>query len=689
MVKQKVSITNNSIKSGVTNDAKKAICEFIWNGFDAQAVHVNIEYQATELGAITHLQIKDDGVGINRSQLNETFGKYQDSVKRQSFQWSSQVKGHRGKGRYAFNCFATRADWTSIYSDGEHLLKHTISINADNNNYFNDHSDSNCNQIAHGEKTGTTVSFVNVVLDQSFFESKEFIDYLKKEYAVFLELNKNKGKSISINGKKIDYSTIIADTDNKKIQIKDETDNKNYNFELTFIRWQEKIKENYSYYFLDNAQIEHFEKTTSFNRKDIGFHHSVYIISSYFDEFRPTSRKDQDLNEKDLQQEIIFDGKKSSKSEKDKVFKKLIKLAGDWLIDKQKKYISEVAGEKLWQRFEKNGIVSYPKNEYELPLYLELKNTVTGIYSVQPKIFENIREKPAKTLVGCLKLLLQTDKREDLISIIDSVVKMSDDERHKLAGILKVTELSHIISTIGLLEDRLKTVSALRAMLFDKELKAYEVEDIQRIVSSAFWLFGEQYNIVTEAEPDFQQALEAYLKALHKTTTGVGKSKVSVDKMRSPDVNKEMDIFAFRQTRNSNTVENIIIELKRPSVKLGELELSQIKTYMRTIYQEPQFCSASAKWTFILVGNELDNSGSIETEYDSNKTWGKRDLVLHVDKNSQRYEIFVKTWSTIFDDFEIRHDFLLRRLNFRRQELSAQYSNKEDLHNIVDSAKEK
>ena len=118
MVKQKVSITNNSIKSGVTNDAKKAICEFIWNGFDAQAVHVNIEYQATELGAITHLQIKDNGVGINRSQLNETFGKYQDSVKRQSFQWSSQVKGHRGKGRYAFNCFATRADWTSIYSDG-------------------------------------------------------------------------------------------------------------------------------------------------------------------------------------------------------------------------------------------------------------------------------------------------------------------------------------------------------------------------------------------------------------------------------------------------------------------------------------------------------------------------------------------------------------------------------------------
>lgn len=688
MAKQRVSITNNSIKSGVTNDAKKAICEFIWNGFDAQAVHVNIEYQATELGSITHLQIKDDGVGINRSQLNETFGKYQDSVKKQSFQWSSQVKGHRGKGRYAFNCFATRADWTSIYSDGEHLLKHTISINADNNNYFNDHSDSNCNQIVHGENTGTTVSFVNVVLDQSFFESKEFIDYLKREYAVFLELNKNKGKSISINGKKLDYSTIIADTDNKIIQIKDETDNKNYNFELTFIRWQEKIKENYSYYFLDNAQIEHFEKTTSFNRKDIGFHHSVYIISSYFDEFLPTSRKDQNLNEKDLQQEIIFDETKSSKSEKDKVFKKLIKLAGDWLIDKQKIYISEVAGEELWQRFEKNGIVSYPKNEYELPLYLDLKNTVTGIYSVQPKIFENIREQPAKTLVGCLKLLLQTDKREDLISIIESVVNMSDGERHKLKEILKVTEMSYITNTIGLLGNRLKTVSALKAMLFDKTLKAYEVADVQKIVSSAFWLFGEQYNIVTEAEPDFQQALESYLQKLHEEQNGKGKSKLSVDKIKHPDVNKEMDIFAFRQTRNNQTIENIIVELKRPNVKLGELEVSQIKTYMRLILQEPQFNSTNAKWTFILVGNELDGSRYIETEYESNKTWGKRDLVLHLDQNSQKYDIFVKTWSTIFDDFEMRHDFLLSRLNFRREELSAKYNNKEDLHNIVDSAKE-
>ena len=149
-----------------------------------------------------------------------------------------------------------------------------------------------------------------------------------------------------------------------------------------------------------------------------------------------------------------------------------------------------------------------------------------------------------------------------------------------------------------------------------------------------------------------------------------------------------MDIFAFRQTKDSNNIENIIVELKRPNIKLGELELSQIKTYMRLIYQEPQFNSSKAKWTFILIGNKLDDSGTIEGEYDTNKAWGKKDLVYHVDKNSQNYEIFVKTWSTVFDDFEMRHDFLLKKLQIRRKSLTAKYSTKEDLHDIVENALE-
>ena len=159
MTKSKVTVTDNSIKSGVTSDAKRAICEYVWNGFDAHAKHVGIKYQANELGVITSLEIVDDGDGINRTRLPETFGRYQDSVKKETFQWSSQVKGHKGKGRYSFNCFATGAEWTSVYRDTNNmLLKHKITINGNDNDHYNTHTNDNEMKVVHNEETGTIVS---------------------------------------------------------------------------------------------------------------------------------------------------------------------------------------------------------------------------------------------------------------------------------------------------------------------------------------------------------------------------------------------------------------------------------------------------------------------------------------------------------------------------------------------------
>lgn len=689
MAKNKVTLTDNSIKSGVTSDANKAICEYIWNGFDAHAKHIRIKYQSNELGGIESLSIIDDGDGIKRSTLSETFGRYQDSVKKKSFQWSSQVKGHKGKGRYSFNCFATGAEWTTVFRDeNNNMFKQVITINGNDNDHYNEGEA----YLVHDVKTGTEVSFINVSLSSAFFESIDFLSYLQKEFAVFLKLNENRGYSLTINDNVINCNTLIAESDNMAISLHDEELKTNHIFSLTFIRWYEKMKENYCVYFLNEEGMERYEETTKLNKKDTGFHHSVYVSSPYFEYFVPTPKAVEGkefVDEKETQLILEFDGHHSTKSEKDKVFKELKKRVASWLTEKQKSYITEVGGKELWTRFEAKGVVEMPLNEYEQPLYFELKETVIGIYSVQPKLFTNLGDDQAKALVGCLKLLLQTNKRDDVITILEHITKMTDEERHKLSLILKTTELSCISNTIDMLQNRMKTVSALKAMVFDTTLNAYEVPDIQMMVSSAFWLFGEQYNIVTEAEPDFQQALELYLNKISKDkkTKGVSKSKINAEKIKHPDVNKEMDIFAFRQNNHSQKIENIVVELKRPNLELGEVEVSQVKTYMGLIYDEPQFNSPDAQWTFILVGNKFDKSGYIPREINNSKVWGKNNLIQHVDDAGQHYDIYVRTWSSIFDDFEIRHKFLLDKLELKRKELSAQYKNKEDLHRIVNKSK--
>ena len=87
MALQQVNITDQSISRNVTTDYKKAICEYIWNGFDANATRVDIEFSTNDLGGITELKIKDNGDGIDRSTLDQTFGCFQDSIKKKTFQW--------------------------------------------------------------------------------------------------------------------------------------------------------------------------------------------------------------------------------------------------------------------------------------------------------------------------------------------------------------------------------------------------------------------------------------------------------------------------------------------------------------------------------------------------------------------------------------------------------------------------
>lgn len=670
MAKCKVNINNNSISNTVTKDVNKAICEYLWNGFDANASQLSIRYTKNAFN-ITSLEIQDNGEGIDRSSLQETFGCFQDSQKLHTYQWSSQVKGKKGKGRYSFNCFASKADWVTVYKDKEsHYIRHKITIKkGDNQNYDDNEQETKSSSV---KRTGTTVSFSDINLPSDFFDSEVFLDYLKKEFAVFLFLNKAQNKEILINGEKLDYEDVIEDSDNKVILI--ESDCTNFYFNVTYIRWKEKMKENYCMYFLDSSQTEKYEKTTTFNNKDTKFHHSLYISSDYFNHFVDNATGEKNLFETD------------NTSPKDKVFKTLVKKLKRFLEEKQKKYVAEVASKKLLAKYQSKGIIRQPQNDYDKILVEDLKKTISAMYEVQPKIFINLQDDQAKTLVGVVELLLQTDKREDLISIMDSVVNLSDDERHNLASVLKTTDLARITDTIRLIQNRIRTISALKVAV-KSENGMNEVDDLQKLVEQSFWIFGEEYNIVTQAEPDFNQALMEYLDKIYDTVPGISKSNYSKDKIEHPDVNKEMDIFAFRQNIQSSIIDNIVVELKHPKVKLGEKELSQVKTYMNVIMSDSRFNATNMRWKFYLVGNDFDSSNYIHNEMRNAINWGKKNLVCHIDNNGIQYEIFVLKWSELFADFEIRHNFLLKKLEMKREELSvSSIHDKTEIHSIVAEA---
>ncbi len=77
MEKLTSKITTKSIEqSGLPNDYKKALAEYIWNGFDARATTIHLNYEANSLGRLESFSIFDNGTGIDIENISYTFGNF-------------------------------------------------------------------------------------------------------------------------------------------------------------------------------------------------------------------------------------------------------------------------------------------------------------------------------------------------------------------------------------------------------------------------------------------------------------------------------------------------------------------------------------------------------------------------------------------------------------------------------------
>lgn len=644
MAKQKhnTKITSKSIEqSGLPSDYRKAISEYIWNGFDAKATQINIDYTDNEIGHIFSFSISDNGEGIRLDTIDQTFGHFLDSHKKDTFNKDGFVKGKMGKGRYAFSLFSNRAIWQTRYWDNNKVLQYDIEISKTSQDTF-----STDNKIISKDQylTGTKVIFEDIhSLTSDLLGGEQFENYLCGEFGWFLFLNKDKDYSIRINGEKVDYWKIIGEFDEFDWTFGE------YSFSVKFLRWNERIGDKYYYYFLNEEKKENHRKHTSFNNKSTDFHHSVYIEASFFNEFSIT---------KDDNPVLEFENKNQS----DQEYKKLINELNRYVFEKEKQFIREKQAEKLIDKYyAKNIFPSFGHNTYAKYRQKDLETVVKEIYCIQPKIFQGLKDTQSKTLVGFLNLLLDTEQREHVLSIIENVIQLDDIERELLAKSLQKTDFSKITRLVNLLEHRYNTVSSLKMLVFDYEKFTTERNHIQKVVESNYWLFGEQYHLVS-ADKNFEVALNNYLYHIERGEN-IPQKIDDKNKLKRPD------IFTCRQNNipdpNSEYTieENIIVELKRPNVIIGKEQYSQIEDYLIFIKDEPRFNSQLRKWKFILIGKEVDSF--IKNKYESQKIKGKRFLIEDI----QNYEIYAMTWDDLFRIFENRHSHLIGKLDFKNSVL--------------------
>lgn len=644
MSTQSVEITSSGIKKVLQKySPERAIAEYIWNGYDAKATIINVDFEidSKEFDTFKSISISDNGDGIIYEDLSERFRKFYESNKTSISKDSNDLtRGKNGYGRFTFHKFARFAQWNTKYirNDGNHY-SYEITINSDNLREYNPSKPN----IVTATK-GTVVHFKEINSDiSSAFISDILKPYLRAEFAWYLELKEE--KKLFINGEELDYSSIIAENDSFPIELKFKKDI--LKFDCKYIRWTNRLNDEYSRFYFLNENLELKKtKTTSLNKKGDNFWHSLLIISDFFN--------------KDVIDEDDVDNmpKLFNSGEENKIFKELLFKLNEYLKNKRKPFL-KVQAEILIEKYESEKVFpEFGNNEWDSARKKGLENLVKDIYEVEPAVFMKLNKEQKRIFLELLNLVMDSSESENLLKIIGAVVELDSEDRKEFAKVLETTKLKYVITTINLIKNRLLILENLKKLVFNDDLKANERDHLQKYIEKHYWIFGEEYRMVCAEEVKFEEALRRYVFLLR----GVSEKKY----ISHPDKYKEMDLFLAGTDFRDGKPHNLIVEIKNPTTikKLGDKEVGQIKQYIDVILKQDEFNDHSEQWSFYLIGQDYDDIVKDDIQ----------NLETGLLRKKDNHSLYVKKWSEITNEVERRLKYLLEKLKIERSSLSKENS---------------
>ena len=646
-MKNKVSINDRSIESaGIPKDYKDAIAELIWNGFDAGASRVELEYDANEIEFVNQLIIRDNGNGIRYDDLSRTFGTLLDSIKNVSYQRSSYVHGQKGKGRFSFTTFARRAQWNTVVNPEGQPYEYSIVIHSRNKDEY---ELTEPKPLTSDTPSGTEVILTNLFgITASSFHSDAFMQFLCQQFGWFLFLNRKNHFTLSINGEDLNYSNIIAEYDVRAV-ILDDGEEDAYSFDLTFIRWKTRIGDRYYYYFLNQRKRECAKQLTSFNNNAIDFHHSVYIESDFFTDFL--------MDQEDPGSRLL------GKNQSHPVFRTLIKELHSFLGEKEQQFIQKEAATRLVREYNVLGIMpTFGHNAFDRAKRDELESIIREVYSIQPKLFKSLRREQQKAFVGMLNLLMDSPDRTKVIDVLEQVSPLTEEERQRLVRIFSKNDAYDTSQSIKLIQERYEAVVMLQRFCESELLFEAEKTAIHDLMANNCWLLGEQYHLVTQnrLSEDF------FYKSL---TILDGKKRAEKNTEKQSRFDRPA-VFVCRQHLIANgesnlygKKENILLDIKAPGYTLTQADNRQANAYLRYLIKDPQHNGAEQTWKFFLIAHEVDTY--IKGQYAAQKAKGKPFMI----QSLRNYEIYALTWKDLFGQFSNSHTYLLKNQAIDRNTL--------------------
>lgn len=633
-------ISDEGIKKHFKNfDPWDALFELAWNGLDAGATKITIELLENAMDSVESVTVLDNGEGIDLVHIDDNFGKFNDSSKKEDV----AQHGSHGRGRLAFHRLAHEAAWWTRADGKDAVIKiHDANIKK----YAGDFIEP-ARQHARlsGLQSGTLVELDRI--HSNLPVVSELLPKFSVEFGWYLALNSE--RTITLNG--VEVPVPPHDIAAQEIVVG------NVKFEAKVIRWHDRpTSEKSNIYLLDtNGKVRH-KQLSSFNQK-ANFFVSIYVQSDWADNFSSEGK------------DLFTSAAHTPESEEWR------KLAGPLYSFVEKVYenfLREFVDGEM-RKYDEDGV--FPSYAGLAPTYAawraeHTKGLVRLVYMSDPTVMNSLNKKQKKIIVRLLDRLSVSNENDALYEIISDVLDLDDTSLQLLSKQLKHTQLEHIISTIELIQQRQLAVDKLRQLMDNHYREVLETPDLQQIIENNTWLFGNQYATIGAEEDTFT----SIARELRETLTGIKLiDEEDVDDASDiAGVNRQTDLFLARKIPTVDSLGKlfyrcIVIEIKRPGIALNHKHLRQLDEYAAIIKRHPAFQSEHLQFELILVGRKISGADfEIKSRLENQLGKGEMGLVS-VDRGMKRY---VMNWYTLLDGFELSHLHLLQTLELRRDILA-------------------
>ncbi len=601
--------------------------ELIWNSLDADSNSVTIKTTTNDLGGLSTIVISDDGLGIPFSEYQRAFGSLGGSNKKViPTTPSGRVHhGKLGKGRFKGLGIGALITWQSRYQAGEVVNQFDVTVRKSALRRF----DVSEEKAVRGNRTGVTATIKGIDgRHPSLLDSENVADELARRLALYLK--KYPGIEITYDGHSVDPRKLESHTESYEIMVPD-TDGEDFPAEVTVIEWNTPTDR--ALYFCDKDGFALEESRPGI--KAPGFHFTAYVKS-------------------DVIPQLVEEGAFGVEGLHPRV-QSIHRTAKELLRGHFRKREAARAKDFV-EQWRQDGVYPYNANEVD-----PLKTAEKEVFDICAtkvqtylKQFEKSDVQNKRLTFRLIREALESNP-DSLQKILRQVLELPQDQQDELASLLERTKLGAIINAAKTVVDRLDFIASLDAMLFGQfKQKLLERKQLHRILVQELWIFGEQYALGNDDE--------SLAKVLEKHLSLLGQNKWTAEELELvrdlDDKQRIIDLMLHRQIPQlqPNTFEHLVVELKRPSCKLGKDELSQIENYAMTVAEDERFDKSQTRWTFVLVGNELSPFAERRCRQQG-RQWGN---IYTSEDNS--VNVWVKKWSTFLQEAKWRYEFFRKKL---------------------------